>query len=112
MPANPLAIFPDFPMPLPDDGRAIENWLDDGGSIRPSPATPERRQTRARQPADTVQGCRDRAAADLLASVAMTTANARRKMESSAHSWTARADLLQRLDDSFEARIAAQRLMR
>ena len=47
--------------------------------------------------------CRGRAAADLLASVAMPMGNARLRMEASAASWTARADLLQRDEDDFEA---------
>ncbi|HEY9553289.1 hypothetical protein [Allosphingosinicella sp.] len=34
----------------------------------------------------------------------MDTANGRRRLESSALSWTSRAQLIQRLDDSFEAR--------
>jgi hypothetical protein len=33
-------------------------------------------------------------------------------MEASSASWAARADLLQRMDDSFEARMKAQQLMR
>jgi len=95
-----------------DDISALEGWLDDGGSLRPAAILPARRTAKVKQPTDTAQGCRDRAAADLLASASMTTNNARLKMETSASCWTARADLLQRLDDSFEARIAAQRLMR
>lgn len=54
-------------------------------------------------PADTAAGCRGRAAADLLASLAMSTLNARRRLETSAASWTARADLLQRDEEQFEA---------
>jgi len=55
---------------------------------------------RAKAPHDTVVGCRGRAEADLLASVAMLTANERVRLETSAASWTARANLLQRMDDS------------
>jgi hypothetical protein len=36
----------------------------------------------------------------------MDTENGRRRLESSASSWTNRAELIQRLDDSFEARRA------
>lgn len=53
-----------------------------------------------RMPEDTAIGCRARAAADLLESVSMTTANQRLRMESSAANWTLRADLLHRLEQS------------
>jgi hypothetical protein len=43
--------------------------------------------------------CRERAAADLLASVAAMTAHQRERMEISAASWTARAAMLQRVED-------------
>ncbi len=56
---------------------------------------------------DTVSGCRDFAAADLARAALMDTENGRRKLEHSAGSWHSRADMLQRLDDSFEARHAA-----
>jgi hypothetical protein len=68
------------------------------------PARPPARTSK--QPQDTVAGCRGRAAADLLASVAMLTANERRRLETSAASWTARAEMLQRCDDSMAARKA------
>ena len=60
-------------------------------------------------PQDTVQGCRDRAAADLLEAVTIITANQRLRLERSAQSWTVRADLLDRLDKSFEKRCALDR---
>ena len=53
---------------------------------------------------DTADGCRERAAADLLRSVSMLIANERRRMESSAASWTARAELLERLEAGMESR--------
>jgi hypothetical protein len=56
---------------------------------------------------DTAVGCRELAAADLARASLMDTANGRRRLESSALSWTSRAELIQRLDDSFEARQAA-----
>jgi hypothetical protein len=59
---------------------------------------------------DTVIGCRELAAADLARASLMDTANGRRRLESSALSWTSRAELIQRLDDSFEARQALARL--
>jgi hypothetical protein len=49
-------------------------------------------------PHDTVVGCRSRAESDLLASVAMVTANERMRMEHSSASWAVRADLLERLN--------------
>ncbi len=70
-------------------------------------AVPARPQARGfKQPQDTVAGCRSRAEADLLASVVMSTANERIRLETSAASWNARADLLQRLDDNYAARKA------
>lgn len=57
-----------------------------------------------RMPEDTALGCRARAAADLLESATMATANQRLRLESSAASWTLRADLLHRLEESSELR--------
>lgn len=57
----------------------------------------------------TVQGCRDRANADLLASVTVVKANRRLALERSAESWTVRANLLGRLNKSFEKRNALDR---
>jgi hypothetical protein len=65
-----------------------------------------------KQPADTAAGCRDRAAADLLAAATMTTRNGQLRMESSAACWSARADLLQRMDDGFHAQRKLNLLMR
>jgi hypothetical protein len=94
------------PTTCPDEDR----WLDDGGSTVPPltvrkkrPAVTGRRHTR-KPPQDTANGCRARATADLLAAVTMTTQNARLRLESSAASWTLRADLLDRLEDSFAQR--------
>lgn len=55
---------------------------------------------------DTAEACRERAAADLLESVSMITANQRQRLESSAASWTVRADMLERIEDSFARRAA------
>ena len=68
------------------------------------PGRPAARTIKA--PYDTVAGCRSRAGADLLASVAMLTANERGRMETSAASWAARADLLQQENDELLARRA------
>jgi hypothetical protein len=67
-------------------------------------AVPVRPQARSsKQPQDTIVGCRSRAEADLLASVVVSTANGRIRLETSAASWNARADMLQRLDDNHAA---------
>jgi len=63
---------------------------------------------RIKQPQDTEQGCRAFAAADLASAGLLTGAYPRARMEHSAASWTARADLLQRI----EAGIAATRSAR
>jgi hypothetical protein len=55
---------------------------------------------------DTAAGCYAFAAADLARAALMDTANGRQRLELSASSWTSRAELMQRLDDSFEARQA------
>lgn len=68
------------------------------------------RATSLKLPENTVQGCRDRAAADLLAAVTMVTANQRLRLEQSAHTWTMRADMLGRIEKSFEKRSALERL--
>jgi hypothetical protein len=59
---------------------------------------------------DTAEGCRDRATADLIQAVTMGTANARRRLEISAASWTTRAELLRRIESGAEARRAAPEL--
>jgi hypothetical protein len=58
---------------------------------------------------DTAAGCRDFAAADLARASLMDTVNGRRRFETSARSWAGRADMIQRLDDSFAARRALAR---
>jgi hypothetical protein len=88
------------------------NWDNEGGAIRPADVAPPRRGTRGvpphrRQPRDTVAGCRDAAASDLVQAAAMDTANGRLRFEHSAASWTARGDLLQRLDDGWRSRVQA-----
>lgn len=62
-----------------------------------------------KSPRDTAAGCRIRAEADLLASVTMLTANERIRLEVSAASWGARAELLQSIDDRTAARKAQVR---
>jgi hypothetical protein len=71
------------------------------------PTRPTARTNKA--PRDTVAGCRSRAEADLLASVSMLNANERSRMELSASSWRARADLLQRESEHLLALRATQK---
>lgn len=90
---------------------AASQWENEGGAIRPvtiddeigRKPPPARKPRSSKLPADTAIGCRDRAAADLLASAAMPKGNGRLRMEASAASWAARAELLQRDEDDFEA---------
>jgi hypothetical protein len=72
----------------------------------PSPAKPELEALASGSRRDTAEACRERAAADLLESVTMITANQRLRLESSAASWTVRADMLERIEDSFARRAA------
>lgn len=74
-------------------------WIHDGATANPAP------QHRTKDSRDTAEGCRDRAAADLLQAVSMNTANGRKVLETSAASWTQRAELLQRIETGIEARI-------
>ena len=98
------------PCPVPP---ALDRWVNEGGAIilprakrSPSKTRPESRRT-IREQRDTAAGCHDRAAADLLQSVTMSTANGRRTMELSAANWTTRALMLERHEAAFEARKAA-----
>lgn len=61
---------------------------------------------------DTAELCRERAAADLLASTAMINAHQRARMETSAAVWTQRAEMLQRFEDSVASRAAGAAAMR
>ncbi len=56
---------------------------------------------------DTAENCRERATADLLKSVTMMTANERLIMERSAASWSLRAALLERVEETAQGRNAA-----
>jgi hypothetical protein len=60
-------------------------------------ANPITASRRTRGTKDTFEACRERAAADLLKSVTMLTANERLTLERSAASWSLRADMLERL---------------
>ena len=91
---------------------ATEAWVNEGGSVAPSAADPTpvraapgvRRANKA--PQDTEAGCRARAAADFAQAAGMDTANGRLRLEHSGASWASRADLIHRLDASFDARRA------
>ena len=85
------------PFGLPSDDNRAES------------AVPSPRGRTLKLPGNTVQGCRDRATADLLEAVTVVTANQRRRLERSAESWTVRANLLDRLNKSFEKRGAIDR---
>jgi len=61
---------------------------------------------RVRSPEDTVAGCEALAASDLARAAATDTENGRLKLQHSAASWQKRADLLQRLQNSFNKREA------
>ena len=67
----------------------------------------DRLMQRGRQAQDTAAGCHSLAAADMLRAGSMDTVMGRAKLEHSAASWTARGDMLQRLDASHEARLRA-----
>jgi hypothetical protein len=71
------------------------------------PTAPPPRVRGGRRDEDTAAGCRARAAADLDRAVAMGADPMRRRMEHSAAAWQARADLLDRDEKSFEARMRA-----
>ena len=74
-------------------------------SQAPSEPDPGVRKRR-RQPEDTVAGCEALAASDMARAAATDTENGRRKLQHSAESWQQRADLLQRLQNSFDKREA------
>ena len=58
-----------------------------------------------RQPQDTSAGCRARAAADLSRAAELTGDHVRWRYQHSAQAWLARADLLDRLEAKFQARL-------
>ena len=90
----------------------VQAWEDEGGAVPPrkSDAADSGLLTLMRQhgkqPQDTAAGCRIRAEADLEQAGRMDTAHGRERFEHSAASWTARGDLLARLDASRAVRQA------
>lgn len=67
-------------------------------SVGPARKKPNKRETSV--------VCRERAAADLLASAAMINVNQRLRLEKSAESWMLRADILQGAEEKFARRTA------
>jgi hypothetical protein len=63
-----------------------------------------RAAARAAKHRDTSGTCRERAAADLLKSIAVITANERLSLERSAANWELRAQLLDRVEETSRAR--------
>lgn len=63
--------------------------------------------TRNKQPQDTELGCRGLAADDLARAALLTGAYPRARMEHSAATWTARADLLHRIEAGTLRRLTA-----
>lgn len=90
---------------------ATDDWVNEGGACvapgddaAPEESPPPPHRSTRRAPGATPEWCRQRAAADLVAAGEMDTVNGRLRFEHSAVSWTARADLLQRLEDRSAAR--------
>ena len=103
-PSNPIRPGrPDFPAGAPDGADAPSSGQrgpTGSETMNPGP------QLQAKNTRDTAVGCRDRATADLVQANAASTANGRRVLETSAASWGARAELLQRIETGIEARLA------
>ena len=79
-------------------------WVDKSSTMNPAPSR------QGKELRDTAEGCRERAAADLLNALAMSTQNGRQVFEKSAASWTKRAEMLGRIETGKESRLAAQSL--
>ncbi len=80
-----------------------EAWTTRSETMNPAP-TMSAKDTDSR---DTASGCRQRASADLLQALEMTTMNGRQVYEKSAASWAKRAEMLQRIETGIEARQSA-----
>ncbi len=77
------------------------------GPLRPTRIEPELRvEPRSEFSRDTVEGCRDRAAADLQESDISTDLHERKQLRRGAKRWSLRADMLERLAKSFSKRVA------
>lgn len=92
--------FPATPLTGPDgDTAPIEGARPDS-----APAPQARKLPLERRPEDTAVGCHGRAEQSMVAAAAMDTVNGRQRMETSAATWTARAELLGRLEAKQAAR--------
>lgn len=60
-----------------------------------------------KKPEDSAEGCRAHEQADRLRAMSISNPHMRQSVERSADAWATRADLLQRLEASFDARVAA-----
>lgn len=97
---------PPPPPPVEADRRSSapapeHRWVSKGSTLNPSPGP------LLKQRHDTAEGCRDRAAADLLEAVTMMTARSRQMLERSAASWNTRAEVLQRMEAGMKTRFNA-----
>jgi len=94
-------------VPSPGEGRPATFVPDATPSPFPVPHREKpRARKRERQPHDTPAGCRDQARESAARAETSTNLNVRAKYAHSAQTWSARADMLQRLDDSHDARLA------
>ena len=94
-------------VPSPGEGRPATFVPDATPSPAPRPLrTKSGGRSRERQPHDTPSGCRDQARESEALAETSVNPNVRAKFAQSAATWSARADMLQRLDDSHSARLA------
>jgi hypothetical protein len=87
----------------------IVAWENEGGNLAapPSPRAPRHIVRSGKRAEDTALGCRANAAANLVRANAPGGDYMRERLEHSASVWSARADLLERLEKKFRSRIAA-----
>jgi hypothetical protein len=71
-------------------------WVSDRSTLNPSPGP------LLKQRHDTAAGCRHRATADLLEAATMARAHSRERLERSSAAWTARAEVLHRIESSID----------
>lgn len=94
-------------VPSPGDGRPATFVPDATPELAPrQPRDGSYTRKGSRQPRDTPAGCRDQARESTALAETSANPNVRAKFAQSAATWTARADMLQRLDDSHDARLA------
>lgn len=94
-------------VPCPGEGRPATYVPDATPSPAPRPLRDKSySRKRERQPHDTPSGCRDQARDSAALAAISANANVRAKYAQSAAIWAARAEMLQKLDDSHAARLA------